>query len=82
MRLVQYRRQDRVETVRFTGGIIIISNMELHGGPLLEALKSRVHYLRYVPTDEQIAALMLEIASQGRTRPNLHGRNAWRWPSS
>ena len=70
-RIVKYRRQGRDETVRFTGGIILISNLELHAAPLLEALKSRVHYLRYDPTDEQIAALMREIASQGRTKPKL-----------
>ena len=71
VRLVKYRRQNRDETVRFTGGIIIISNLELHAAPLLEALKSRVHYLRHDPTDEQVAALMHEIASQGRAKPKL-----------
>jgi hypothetical protein len=71
VRLVKYRRQGRDETVRFTGGIIIISNLELHSAPLLEALKSRVHYLRHDPSDEQIAALMREIASKGRAKPKL-----------
>ena len=71
VRLVKYRRQGRDETVRFTGGIILISNLELHSAPLLDALKSRLHYLRHDPTDEQIAALMLEIASRGRDKPKL-----------
>ncbi len=71
VRLVKYRRQGRDETVRFTGGIILISNLELHSAPLLDALKSRLHYLRHDPSDEQIAALMREIASQGRTKPKL-----------
>jgi hypothetical protein len=71
MRIVKYRRQGREGTVRFTGGIILISNLELHATPLIEALKSRVHYLRYDPTDEQIAALMREIASRGRSKPKL-----------
>lgn len=51
--------------VRFQGGIIMISNLELHDVPLLEALKSRVNYLKYAPTDEQIEALMRLIASKG-----------------
>ncbi len=57
--------------MRFSGGIIIISNLELHAAPLLEALKSRVHYMQHNPSDEQIAALMREIASQGRKTPRL-----------
>lgn len=64
-RIVKYRRQGHDQTVRFTGGIIAISNLELHSQPLLEALKSRVHYLKYSPTDEQIAALMMEVAKKG-----------------
>lgn len=64
-RIVKYRRQGHDETIRFTGGIIAISNLELHSQPLLEALKSRVHYLKYSPTDEQIAALMVEVAKKG-----------------
>ena len=62
-RVVTYGRQGQYTPVRFTGGIIIISNLELHATPLMEALKSRVHYLNYDPTDEQIAALMRAIAS-------------------
>ena len=64
-RVVRYRRQGRDATVRFTGGIVMVSNLELHDTPVLEALKSRVHVLRYDPTDEQVAALMRRIASKG-----------------
>jgi hypothetical protein len=64
-RVVRYRRQGRDATVRFTGGIVMVSNLELHDTPVLEALKSRVHVLRYDPTDEQVAALMRLIASKG-----------------
>lgn len=64
-RIIKYRRQGHDKTIRFTGGIIAISNLELHSQPLLEALKSRVHYLKYSPTDEQIAALMMEVAKKG-----------------
>jgi hypothetical protein len=64
-RVVSYKRQGREVKVNFRGGIIFISNLELHSRPLLEALKSRVHYLRHDPTEEQVAALMRHIASQG-----------------
>ncbi len=64
-RIVKYRRQGVEQTVRFTGGIILISNLEIHSAPLLQALKSRVHYLKYDPSDEQIEALMLDVASRG-----------------
>jgi len=66
-RIIRYRRQGQVDTVHFTGGIIAISNLQLHAHPLLEALKSRVHYLHYDPSDEQIAALMWQVASKGWT---------------
>jgi hypothetical protein len=65
VRIIKYRRQGREETVRFQGGLILISNLELHSAPLLQALKSRVHYLHYAPTDEQLIALMRHIAAQG-----------------
>lgn len=68
-RVVKYRRQGRDETVRFTGGIIAVSNLELHPAPLLQALKSRVHYLKYDPSDEQVAALLLDIAGRGWPTP-------------
>jgi len=41
-RIVKYQRQGHDEIVRFTGGIILISNLKLHATPLLDALKSRV----------------------------------------
>jgi hypothetical protein len=64
-RIIKYRRQGKDQTIRFTGGIIFISNLELHSQPLFEALKSRVHNLRYNPTDDQVAALMLVVARKG-----------------
>jgi hypothetical protein len=65
VRVVKYRRQGRDVTVPFTGGIILISNLELHSLPLLDALKSRINYMNYDPSDEQILALMRDIASHG-----------------
>lgn len=64
-RMVKYRRQGHNQEVSFTGGIICISNLELNNSPLLQALKSRMHYLKYDPSDEQIAALMHQVGSKG-----------------
>lgn len=64
-RTVRYRRRDHCEEVRFTGGIVAISNLHLHDEPVLNALKSRVHYHRYDPPEEYLAGLMRHIASKG-----------------
>jgi hypothetical protein len=64
-RIVRYRRQGRDREVEFTGGIIFMSNLVLHPAPLLEALRSRVHHLRYEPSEEEMAALMRHIAGGG-----------------
>lgn len=64
-RVVKYRRHDREERVVFRGGIICISNRELHDDELLGAFKSRVHTLDYDPSDAQLGAIMLGIADLG-----------------
>jgi hypothetical protein len=64
-RVVKYKRQGREERVSFRGGIICISNRELHDAELLGAFKSRVHTLNYDPSDAQLGALMLDIAELG-----------------
>jgi hypothetical protein len=64
-RVVQYRRKGEAIRVRFSGGIICISNRSLHGADLLGAFKSRVHVLNYDPTDAQLGAFMLESAEKG-----------------
>jgi hypothetical protein len=64
-RIVEYRRQGRVEKVQFSGGAIFASNLDLPPAPLLLAIKSRAHYLEHDPSDVQLAALMLEIAGRG-----------------
>ena len=65
VRVIHYRRQNRVETVFFSGGIIAISNMDLQGNKVAEAIRNRVHCFNYDPTDEQISALILDIAAKG-----------------
>lgn len=64
-RVVKYKRQGHEERVSFRGGIICISNRELHDDELLGAFKSRVHTLDYDPSDAQLGALMLGIAELG-----------------
>jgi hypothetical protein len=64
-RVVKYRRQGSEQRAVLRGGIICISNRELHDEELLAALKSRVYTLNYDPSDAQIGALMLDIAGRG-----------------
>jgi hypothetical protein len=64
-RVVKYRRQGREERAVFRGGIVCISNRELHDDELLGAFKSRVHTLNYDPTDAQLGGLMLDLADRG-----------------
>lgn len=64
-RIVTYRRRNLVQSFEFKGGIIAISNLEIHGDGVMEALKSRVQYTKYDPTEEQLEALMIEIANGG-----------------
>ena len=53
-RQIEYRRQGGSESFSFRGGVICISNLELHDSELLNAFKSRVHVLNYAPTNEQL----------------------------
>jgi hypothetical protein len=78
-RVVKYKRQGREERVSFRGGIICISNRELHDDELLGAFKSRVHTLNYDPSDAQLGALMLGIAELGwpnTGRPEINAEEA------
>ena len=64
-RIIKYRRQGRDETIRFTGGIIAISNLELHSQPLLEALESRFTTSGILPPTTRWRLLMLEVSRKG-----------------
>ena len=72
-RIVRYRRKGEEVRVAFRGGVICVSNRELHDDELLGAFKSRVHTLNYDPSDAQLGALMLEIAGRGwpAARPSV-----------
>jgi hypothetical protein len=62
---VKYRSRGGTKKVAFSGGVICITNRELHDGDLLDAFKSRVNTVNYDPTDAQLGALMLGAASVG-----------------
>lgn len=51
----------------FTGGIILVANCGLDDMPQLRAIKTRVPCLQYLPTNEEVAALMRHIAKKGHT---------------
>jgi alkylated DNA repair dioxygenase AlkB len=64
-RIVTYKRKGVEQRIVFTGGLVAISNLELHGTGLLGAIKSRSDCVKYDPTDQELAALMLDIAEEG-----------------
>lgn len=67
IRYVRYKTAKGDEIVDFTGGIICISNLALsgHHNEILKALNDRMYVISYEPSDEQIMALLEQIASQG-----------------
>lgn len=66
-RLVTYTTAKGDERFYFTGGVILLSNLDLagHHGPVLSALRDRVHVLEYAPTYEEIVAKIRDIAAAG-----------------
>jgi hypothetical protein len=49
----------------FAGGIILVANCGLDDLPQLRAIKTRVPCLQYLPTNEEVAALMRAISKKG-----------------
>lgn len=66
-RLIRYKTANDNRTVRFTGGIVAISNLTLTGttNAVVTALRDRVHMIEYDPSDEQILAQINQIAASG-----------------
>jgi hypothetical protein len=64
-RIITYKRKGVEQRIVFAGGLVAISNLELHDGGLLGAIKSRSDCVKYDPTDQELAALMLDIAANG-----------------
>lgn len=67
VRLVRYKTAKGDVVVPFTGGIICISNLPLEGHhhEVLAALNDRVFVINFEPSDEQIVALLEELALKG-----------------
>jgi hypothetical protein len=63
-RPVHYVSHKTQGVVQFSGGIIAISNLPLKDDPVLNALKSRIVPLEHEPSDEHLAAFMLQLAEQ------------------
>jgi hypothetical protein len=65
--MVRYKTAREDRSVRFTGGIILITNLALEGHhhETLAAIRDRVNVINYSPTDEQVEALIHKIADQG-----------------
>jgi hypothetical protein len=53
------------EEVIFTGGLILISNCPLDDIPELRAIKTRIPCVHFVVSNEEVAAMMRQIASEG-----------------
>lgn len=68
-RTVHYRRHDGEEEVYFSGSIIAISNLCLTTDPRHQALASRACPVFYDPTDDEVAALMMEVMKDGWESP-------------
>jgi len=64
-RPVEYKRQGKRQVAQFRGGIICISNLELHGNELLDAFNSRTNTMKYDPSSAELGAFMLKVASLG-----------------
>ncbi|MBA4189486.1 MAG: hypothetical protein C0467_15975 [Planctomycetaceae bacterium] len=64
-RPVHWQTANGREEFVFTGGLILISNCPLDNVPETRAIKTRIDYLQYEPTNEEVAALMRKIARKG-----------------
>ena len=83
-RIVRYRRKGEEVRVAFRGGVICVSNRELHDDELLGAFKSRVHTLNYDPSDAQLGASCWRSPGAAGPPPGRPSRqaSAWRLPAS
>jgi hypothetical protein len=64
-RIVRYKSKDKEQTINFTGTVIAISNVPLRCDPLARALGSRIVMLEHEPTDDEIAAFIRHLSSDG-----------------
>jgi hypothetical protein len=64
-RLVCWKTGKEHSEFVFTGGIILVANCPPDDIPQLRAVKTRICSLRHQPSNEEVAALMREIARKG-----------------
>jgi hypothetical protein len=64
-RVVTWGTSRGIESIVFTGGIIMLSNRPLTDMPELRAIRTRISHLHLQATDQEIAALMRKIACKG-----------------
>lgn len=66
-RIIRYKRAGRDETCCFTGGVILLCNLDPDekADPAVDALKSRVLTHEYNPSEAEMEAMMRDICSRG-----------------
>jgi len=64
-RIVRYKSKDKEQTINFTGTVIAISNVPLRCDPLARALGSRIVFVEHEPTDDEIAAFIRYLSTEG-----------------
>jgi hypothetical protein len=64
-RIVTYKSKDADLKVLFSGAVIAISNVPLRNDPLARALGSRIVVLEHEPSDDEIAAFIRKLATDG-----------------
>jgi hypothetical protein len=64
-RVVTWSTARGIESICFTGGIIMLSNRPLADLPELRAIRTRISHLHLMANDQEIASLMRRIACKG-----------------
>lgn len=68
-RVVTWKTARKTETVRFTGGLILVSNeIPTRFKQRCDALLSRLQVYKFDPTNEEVALLMYRAAAHGHAR--------------
>ncbi|MCZ7645670.1 MAG: hypothetical protein M5U26_10355 [Planctomycetota bacterium] len=68
-RVVTWKTAKGTETVRFTGGLILVSNeIPARFKPRCDALLSRLQVFEFNPTNEEVSHLMYRAAANGHAR--------------
>jgi hypothetical protein len=71
-RTITWATAKGVESIVFSGGIIMLSNRPLDDLPELKAIKTRISHLHLQVTDAEIAAQMRRLARNGYTHNGQH----------